>query len=96
MRLTAQENALITSANLLAHRVRRLMQWDALNNAEGDVAIEATREHMIAFLNAHQGAQAEVKRTSNHVLFSSIWRSHILFRAKWLAGTCPVFDMKVQ
>ena len=38
------------------------------------------------FLGAHRGAQAEIKRTLNHVLFSLIWRFH-LAKAKWLAGT---------
>jgi hypothetical protein len=52
--MTAQEHALITRASQSARRVRRFMHRDALDNAGGDDAVEATRGHMIAFLSGYR------------------------------------------
>jgi hypothetical protein len=43
----------MTTENLSARRLRWLMEWEPLDNAGGYNAIDATKDHMLAFLDAY-------------------------------------------
>jgi hypothetical protein len=49
-----QENALINTGNATAHRLHRLMQWEPIDNAGGDNALDVTKDHLLAFLCAYR------------------------------------------